>query len=87
MSKAMRVFIPRDSGALAVGAEEVASALQAEATRRNASLEIVRTGSRGLYWLEPMIEVETARGRIAYGPLTASDAAAAASSSGRSTTA
>src|SRR5262245_25299754 len=71
----MRVFVPRDSGALAVGAEEVAQAIAREAEVRNIPLEIVRTGSRGLYWLEPMIVVESAVGRIAYGPLTAADVA------------
>jgi formate dehydrogenase iron-sulfur subunit len=63
-----RVFIPRDSGALAVGAEAVAQALIA-----TPGVELVRTGSRGLYWLEPMVEVETPEGRIAYGPVAAED--------------
>jgi formate dehydrogenase iron-sulfur subunit len=61
-----RVFVPRDAAALAVGADAVAAALAPHA-------EVVRTGSRGLFWLEPMIEVETASGRIAYGPVAASD--------------
>jgi formate dehydrogenase iron-sulfur subunit len=62
-----RLFIPKDSAAVAVGADEVAQAFAAR------GLEAVRTGSRGLYWLEPMIEVETAEGRIAYGPVAAED--------------
>jgi len=70
-----RVFVPRDSGALAVGAEPVARAIAREAEARNIPVEIVRTGSRGLYWLEPMIEVETGAGRIAYGPVAAADVA------------
>jgi formate dehydrogenase iron-sulfur subunit len=61
-----RVFVPRDAAALAVGAEAVAAALSGHA-------DIVRTGSRGLFWLEPMIEVETPAGRIAYGPVEAAD--------------
>ena len=61
-----RVFVPRDVAALALGAEGVAAALAPHAT-------VVRTGSRGLFWLEPMIEVETAAGRIAYGPVTKGD--------------
>ncbi len=69
----MRLFIPRDSGALAVGADEVAAAFVEAAKRRGIMLEIVRTGSRGLYWLEPMVEVETQAGRIAYGPVTVDD--------------
>jgi formate dehydrogenase iron-sulfur subunit len=68
-----RVFVPRDAGALAVGAEEVAFALQAAASHRGAEFEIVRTGSRGLYWLEPMIEIATSTGRVAYGPVAAGD--------------
>jgi formate dehydrogenase iron-sulfur subunit len=61
-----RIFVPRDAAALAVGADDVAAALTGHA-------EIVRTGSRGLFWLEPMIEVETPAGRIAYGPVEADD--------------
>ena len=61
-----RVFVPRDAAALAVGADEVAASLQNHA-------DITRTGSRGLFWLEPMIEVETPAGRIAYGPVEATD--------------
>jgi len=71
-----RVFVPRDSGALAVGAEPVARAIAREAQARNIPIEVVRTGSRGLYWLEPMIEVETGAGRIAYGPVSAADVTA-----------
>jgi formate dehydrogenase iron-sulfur subunit len=61
-----RLFIPRDAAALALGADAVAAALATHAP-------IVRTGSRGLFWLEPMIEVETPVGRIAYGPVSAAD--------------
>jgi formate dehydrogenase iron-sulfur subunit len=70
----LRLFIPADAGALAVGAEEVAAAIGAAAARRKVAVEIVRTGSRGLYWLEPMVELETPAGRVAYGPVAASDA-------------
>jgi formate dehydrogenase iron-sulfur subunit len=68
-----RVFVPCDSGAIAVGADGVAAALSALAARRGRAVEIVRTGSRGLYWLEPMVEVATAYGRIAYGPVAPED--------------
>lgn len=64
-----RVFIPRDSAALSVGADRVAAALAIEANRRGLTLEIIRTGSRGLLYLEPLVEVETAEGRIGYGPV------------------
>src|SRR5579872_6682595 len=70
----LRLYIPIDAGALAVGAEEVAAAIRAAAARQAVALDIVRTGSRGLYWLEPMVEVETPAGREAYGPLAAADA-------------
>jgi len=72
---AVRVFVPRDSAALAVGADEVAAALAAECARRGQALEIVRNGSRGLFWLEPLVEVETPAGRVAYGPVQAEDVA------------
>jgi formate dehydrogenase iron-sulfur subunit len=67
------VYVPRDSAALAVGADEVAAALQAECTRRGHALALLRNGSRGLFWLEPMVEVATPQGRIAYGPVTPED--------------
>ncbi len=72
----LRVYVPGDAAAVAVGAEDVAAAIAAEAAQIGLAIEIVRTGSRGLHWLEPMVEVETAEGRIAYGPLAASGAAA-----------
>jgi formate dehydrogenase iron-sulfur subunit len=68
-----RIFVPCDAAARAVGADRVADALLAEAGRRKLDVTLVRPGSRGLFWLEPMIEVETAAGRIAYGPVKASD--------------
>ncbi len=70
----LRLFIPADAGAWAVGAEEVATALRAAAARRKVAVDIVRSGSRGLYWLEPMVEAETPVGRMAYGPVAPSDA-------------
>ena len=63
----MKVYIPRDAAALALGANAVAAALV------KPGIETVRTGSRGLFWLEPMIEVEAPAGRIAYGPVTQAD--------------
>jgi formate dehydrogenase iron-sulfur subunit len=69
-----RVFVPRDAAALALGADAVADALAAEAHRRGETVTLVRTGSRGLLWLEPLVEVETPGGRIGYGPVAAADA-------------
>ncbi len=71
-----RVFVPADSAALSVGANAVASAIAGEAQRRGIDLTVVRTGSRGLFWLEPLIEVEGANGRLGYGPIAAEDAPA-----------
>jgi formate dehydrogenase iron-sulfur subunit len=72
----IRIYVPMDSGALAVGAEEVASAIADEAAARGVHIELIRNGSRGLYWLEPLVEVETPAGRLAYGPVTPGDVAA-----------
>ncbi len=69
----LRLYIPIDAGALAVGADEVAAAVRAAAARHNVAVEIVHNGSRGLYWLEPLVEVETPAGRVAYGPVAAGD--------------
>jgi formate dehydrogenase iron-sulfur subunit len=69
----VKIFVPRDAAARAVGADKVAAALVEEARRQNLSIEILRTGSRGLFWLEPLIEVETADGRIAFGPVAGRD--------------
>ena len=70
-----RIFLPQDAAALALGAEVVLQALRAEAARRGVALEVVRTGSRGAVWLEPLLEVETPGGRIGYGPVRAGDVA------------
>ncbi len=55
------LYIPRDAVALGLGANKVARALFAGAERRGLDVTIVRTGSRGLFWLEPMVEVGTPR--------------------------
>jgi len=70
-----RIFVPRDAGAASVGADAVADAIAAEAGRSGAALDIVRNGSRGLYWLEPLVEIEIADRRIAYGPVDCADLA------------
>jgi len=69
----VRVFVPADSSALAVGAGEVALAIAAQAAGRGSAIELVRNGSRGLSWLEPLVEVATPAGRVAYGPVTVAD--------------
>ena len=67
------IYIPGDSGAVALGADRVARAIEAELKARKVEARIVRNGSRGAYFLEPMVEVLTARGRVAYGPVRPSD--------------
>jgi formate dehydrogenase iron-sulfur subunit len=67
------IFVPRDAGALSLGAEEVARAIASEAAKRRHDVRIIRNGSRGMYWLEPLVEVATPNGRQAYGPVRASD--------------
>jgi formate dehydrogenase iron-sulfur subunit len=70
-----RIYVPADSAALSVGAERVAAEITQEARRRGVDVAIARNGSRGLFWLEPLVEVETSRGRLAYGPIAPADVA------------
>ena len=59
----MKVFVPGDSTALSVGADEVAEALV------KAGADVIRTGSRGMFWLEPLVEVEINNKRFGFGPI------------------
>ena len=68
-----RLFVPGDSSALSVGAEDVAVALAAEGRRRGIDLAITRTGTRGLFWLEPLVETDGEDGRIGFGPIAAEE--------------
>jgi formate dehydrogenase iron-sulfur subunit len=70
-----RIFVPRDSSALALGADALADAIVREAARRSVAVEIVRNGSRGLLWLEPLVEVQTPGGRVGYGNVELADVA------------
>ncbi len=71
----LKIYVPRDSAAKAVGADEVATVIASEAAKRNISVQIIRNSSRGMLWLETFVEVETPQGRIGYGPVEASDVA------------
>ncbi|HVL21624.1 MAG TPA: formate dehydrogenase, partial [Amaricoccus sp.] len=71
----MRIYVPADSAALSVGAEETAAAVAKAAAARGLEITLVRNGSRGMFWLEPLLEAETPAGRIAFGPVAAADAA------------
>jgi len=65
-----RIFVSRDAAAQGVGANQVADEIAREAAKRRVDIELVRNGSRGLFWLEPLVEVATEAGRVAYGPVT-----------------
>ena len=54
----MKIYVPRDAAARALGADAVAKALAAEAGRRGMDVEIIRNGSRGMVWLEPLVEID-----------------------------
>ena len=69
----MKVWVPLDSAAVALGADEVADAIRAEAQARGIDVELVRNGSRGMVWLEPLVEVERDGLRVAYGPVGVAD--------------
>jgi formate dehydrogenase iron-sulfur subunit len=73
MSVATTIYVPGEATALALGAESVAAAIVAEAAKRGEAVRVVRNGSRGAFWLEPLVEVQTAAGRCAYGPVRAAD--------------
>ena len=72
----MKVYVPLDSAAKALGADAVAEAIRTEARSRGVEVEIVRNGSRGMIWLEPLVEVEHDGVRHGYGPLLPGEAAA-----------
>ena len=69
----IKIFVPIDSTAQSLGANDVAHEIESEAKKRNLKIELVRNGSRGLFWLEPLLEVEHAGERLAYGPINEED--------------
>jgi formate dehydrogenase iron-sulfur subunit len=71
----LRIHVPNDTSACSVGADAVARRVAEEAARRGIDVCVVRNGSRGACWLEPLLEVETAQGRLAFGPVAAADVA------------
>jgi len=74
-ASAVRIFVPGDATARALGADAIARAIESTARQRGVAAEIVRNGSRGLFWLEPLVEVVTEAGRVAYGPVAPGDIA------------
>ncbi|MQR00125.1 formate dehydrogenase beta subunit [Glaciimonas soli] len=73
MSTTYTVYVPRDSTAIALGANQVAAAIIEQAEQRGIAVNLIRNGSRGMFWLEPLVEVVTAQGRIGYGPIEPED--------------
>ncbi len=69
----LKVFVPRDATACSLGADAVADSIVEGARGRGLEIELIRNGSRGAFWLEPLVEVETESGRIAFGPVTPAD--------------
>ncbi len=69
----MKVWVPRDAQARALGADALAEAVRREAAARGLSVEVIRNGSRGMAWLEPLVEVEVDGTRHAFGPLEPGD--------------
>jgi formate dehydrogenase iron-sulfur subunit len=69
----VKIFVPRDSTAIALGANEVAKAITAHAKAKGEDISLVRNGSRGMFWLEPLVEVEINGERYAYGPVSEED--------------
>lgn len=70
---AKKIFIPADTSAVALGSREVAEKFLRLAKKRGVEIEVVRNGSRGAYWLEPLVEAETPEGRVAWGPVAPKD--------------
>ena len=69
----IKIFVPIDSTAQSLGSNEIAHKIEFEAKKRNLEIDLVRNGSRGLFWLEPLVEVEYNGERIAYGPINEED--------------
>jgi formate dehydrogenase iron-sulfur subunit len=67
------VWVPKDSAAVSAGANEIAIGIELIAKVRGVNVTVKRNGSRGAFYLEPLVEVETALGRVGYGPVEASD--------------
>ena len=69
----MKIYLPLDSVAVALDADEIALTITDYAAKLGVSINLIRNGSRGMVWLEPLVEVETPQGRLAFGPMTLDD--------------
>lgn len=68
-----RVFVPRETSAISVGADDVAISIARASKQRASNIELIRNGSRGASWLEPLVEVEFDGQRIAYANVAPAD--------------
>ena len=75
MAGPVTIFVPLDSAAVALGADDAAAAIASEAKKLGGDIKIVRNGSRGMHWLEPLVEVSVGGKRIGYGPVQEPDVA------------
>lgn len=73
MISPIRVYVPGDTAAVAMGANELVDAIQARAAAQQQEIEIIRNGTRGMLWLEPLVEIDSPEGRVAYGPVMPED--------------
>ena len=78
--KRVRIFVPRETAAISIGADAVALEIarhgKASHKAGGSAVELIRNGSRGAAWLEPLVEVEVDGARIAYGNVNPDDVAA-----------
>lgn len=70
---AVKIYVPKDATACALGSDAVADAIGKAAQGRGIEVEVIRNGSRGAFWLEPLVEVDSGDGRLAFGPVTPED--------------
>lgn len=71
----VKIYIPADTTACALGADKVAAEVALQAQKRGLDLELKRNGSRGAFWLEPLLEIESGEDRFAFGPVYPGDVA------------
>lgn len=65
----INVYVPRDMASLSMGADDVAKAIEALPE----DINVIRNGTWGMTYLEPLVEVVTSKGRVAYGPVSVFD--------------
>jgi formate dehydrogenase iron-sulfur subunit len=71
----IKIFIPRDAASVACGSDDIARAIDASLKAAKVQADVVRNGSRGMLWLEPLLEIEDRGVRYAFGPVGGADAA------------